>query len=255
MASELSALLPDGLPPGRLIGATADAPLYWLSDDPVDAELYRRLVADHPRTGLWPVLAEFLEYDAKRPWDDPSELTPGPVTAIDAQSPAEVLQSFWSELLPDDEDLEEYTESLEPFGLTSPGLAGPGASAGSPDEFACWLAADEPPARLLLAKANRSADLPAVVGWNGPLNHSNDIAPLLTTLRSWEDRFGVRVVKLGFDTLDLSVAAPPTSEEHALHVAAEHWAFCPDTIELSPGALREYAADIQNANSWSFWWD
>ncbi len=255
MASDPSALLPANLPPGRLIGLPDGAPLYWLSDDPVDAQLYRRLVADHTRTGLWPVLAEFLEYDEKRPWLDPSELTPEPVPAIDAHPAAEVLQSFWSELLPDDEALEEYAESLEPFGATCPGLAAPGTLAGSPAEFASWLAADEPPARLLLAKANRSADLPAVVGWNGPLNHSNDIAPLLSTLRGWEDRFGVRVVKLGFDTLDLSVAAPPTSEEHALHVAAEHWAFCPDNIDQGAGSLREYAAAIQDANSWSFWWD
>ncbi|ONI78410.1 hypothetical protein BWI15_00590 [Kribbella sp. ALI-6-A] len=258
MTTDLSALLPDDLPPGHLVGLTDDAPLYWLGDEPVDIQLYRRLVADHARTGLWPVIAEGLEYDVRRPWIDPGELTPEPVDAIDVHEPELVLRSLWSEMLGDEEDLEEYGDSLAPFGAVCPGLADAGTPVGSPEELATWLAGDGEPApasRLLLAKAARSADLPAVVGWNGPLNHSNDVAPLLATVRSWEDRFGVRVVKLGFDTLELSVAAPPTTKEHALHVAAEHWAFCPDNVDQGAGTLAEYAASIRGVNNWSFWWD
>jgi hypothetical protein len=84
------------------------------------------------------------------------------------------------------------------------------------------------------------------------MNHSNQVAPLLAMLRSWEDRFGARLVRLGFDTLDVSVAAPPTTEEHALHVAAEHWVFCPDNVDQGPGSLQEYAASIRGRNTWSF---
>jgi hypothetical protein len=74
-------------------------------------------------------------------------------------------------------------------------------------------------------------------------------------LRGWEDRFGVRVVAMGFNTLDLSVAAPPVTSRHSLHVAAEHWAFCPDSIFQGPGTLVDYAAEIRGKTSWSFWWD
>jgi hypothetical protein len=131
-------------------------------------------------------------------------------------------------------------------------------------ELSDSLPADLPPgrrleygadSRLLLAPVKRGADLPAVVGWSGPINHSNQVAPLLALVRSWEDRFGVRVVRLGFDTLDVSVAAPPMTAEHALHVAAEHLAFCPDNVEQGPGSLRAYAETIRGCNNWSFWWD
>ncbi|WP_436319065.1 DUF4253 domain-containing protein [Streptomyces virginiae] len=49
-------------------------------------------------------------------------------------------------------------------------------------------------------------------------------------LRDWEHRFGARVVAVGFDTLHLSVAAPPMSGQDALLVAAEHFALSPDNI-------------------------
>ena len=75
--------------------------------------------------------------------------------------------------------------------------------------------------RLLLAPAARGAAVLAVAGWTGPINHTNQVAPLVTILRSWEDRFGVRLVGLGFDTLELSVAAPPTTPGHAVQVAAD----------------------------------
>jgi hypothetical protein len=54
-----------------------------------------------------------------------------------------------------------------------------------------------PPAR---STHNRSADTLAVTGWIGPANHAQT-APLAAVVRSWEDRFGVRVTRVGFDTL------------------------------------------------------
>jgi Domain of unknown function (DUF4253) len=86
-----------------------------------------------------------------------------------------------------------------------------------------------------------------VTGWIGPANHAQT-APLAAVVRSWEDRFGVRVTRVGFDTLDLSVAAPPQRTEHALHVAAEHFAFCPDNLQqASPGqdTLGGYAEQMR----------
>ena len=56
------------------------------------------------------------------------------------------------------------------------------------------------------------------------------MARLCAVLRSWEDRFGIRVVALGFDQLLVSVATPPTTLAEARALAAEHFAFCPDNI-------------------------
>jgi hypothetical protein len=76
-------------------------------------------------------------------------------------------------------------------------------------------------------------------------------------LRSWEDRFGIRVVALGFDTLLVSVAAPPTTLAEAEALAAEHFAFCPDNIWQSDNPSRTAYAErrLLNQPAWYFWWD
>lgn len=80
---------------------------------------------------------------------------------------------------------------------------------------------------------------------------------MCAVLRSWEDRFGIRVVALMFDQLVVSVAAPPHTQTEAEAVAAEHLAFCPDNLTQGPHtALREYATHaVLGQHSWSFWWD
>jgi Domain of unknown function (DUF4253) len=120
--------------------------------------------------------------------------------------------------------------------------------------------ADDPEARLGLVAADRGADVLAVIGWHGPGAYIQETARLAAVVRTWEDRFGARVVGIGFDTLYLSVAAPPVTFEHALQVAAEHFAFSTDTIlagliGFKPHPLAAYAEQLLNERSWSFWWD
>jgi hypothetical protein len=82
----------------------------------------------------------------------------------------------------------------------------------------------------------------ANMGWAGPVNYDNDTAKFSAVLRSWEDRFGVRVVAANSNTLIVSVAAPPGDLDAALHLAAEHFAFCPDNLWQShPHTIGDYA--------------
>ncbi|HXV92182.1 MAG TPA: DUF4253 domain-containing protein, partial [Pseudonocardia sp.] len=151
----------------------------------------------------------------------------------------------------------EDAATTAPFGRRWPGLAAAGDAAGPADDFADEYAeflADRR-TRLGLVAAGRSADALAACGWTGPTNHVGDTGEISAVVRSWEDRFGVRVVGVGFDTLYLSVAAPPTSPEHAVQVAAEHVAFCPDLVWQGAGTLTAYAEEIRGMNCWSFWWD
>ncbi|MFI7064654.1 DUF4253 domain-containing protein [Kribbella sp. NPDC050124] len=254
MPVDLSASLPGDLPPGRLVRVADGPELFWLSDASPDLDLYRRLLAAHPGSGLWPVIT------AADPWID--GLVPESVADADALDLLTVMRGFWADVLPVEGEEELFGEDgladFEPFGREFPGLAAAGTPMAEPQQVADWFAGEldlGAAPRLMLAPAARGADVPAVVGWTGPTNHTNQVAPLVTILRSWEDRFGVRLVGLGFDTLELSVAAPPTTPEHAVQVAAEHLMFCPDNVEQGPGSLREYAAAILGVNSWSFWWD
>lgn len=172
-----------------------------------------------------------------------------------------VLREFWSAVVPDPEEGEEGEELIAPFGRDWPGLARP-EDGPDPDAVACGLAdaliasGFLPSPRLALVPAGRGADVPTAMGWCGPTNHENDTALISAVLRSWEDRFGARVVALGFDELHVSVAAPPRTLARALPVAAEHFAFSPDNIWQGSGSIRAYADEaVTGSNHWGFWWD
>jgi hypothetical protein len=110
--------------------------------------------------------------------------------------------------------------------------------------------------RLGLVPVGRGADVPAAIGWSGAINHLPDAGVLSAVLRSWEDRFGARLLALETDRLHLSVAAPPRTTAEALAVAAEHFALCPDTVWQGYGTLRGYAEEgLLGTPHWTFWWD
>ena len=106
---------------------------------------------------------------------------------------------------------------------------------------------------LGLVPVARAGDVPAAVGWAGAERW--DAATVSAVLRSWEDRFGAVLVRMGRATLELSVAAPPWERSECLAIAAEHYAFCDDTYRGNPGTLRDYANLLRGATRWSFWWD
>ncbi|TDB87813.1 DUF4253 domain-containing protein [Actinomadura sp. KC216] len=225
-------------------------PAFWLSDEPVRGELWGRLRAEHARSGLWPLLMD----ESDQPWAS-GQIAPEPVAEIGDYVPQAFMSEVWSDWseLAADEDLDD----LAPFGRHCPGPAAPGVPVDDPDAMADRYA------RVLagrglslgLVAVDRGADTLTAVGWQGALNHNEWTAPLSAVLRGWEDRFGARVVGLGFNTLELSVAAPPITTRHAVQVAAEHWTFCPDILFQGPGTLAGYAEEIRGKTNWSFWWD
>lgn len=255
--------LPVPLPKGSLVQPNPNflersvdiRPAYWLSDGPVDDELWPRLRAAHRVSGLWPVLLD----DSMQSWSL-GQIAPEPAGQIDHYNVAAFMREVWADHLsaaPPGAQPGDVAAELAPFGDRSPGPAPPGTLVEHPDHLADQLARELNTGKspLALAPAARGADVLTVMGWQGAINHNQWIAPLSAVVRTWEDRFGARVVRVGFNTLDLSVAAPPRTAGHALHVAAEHWAFCPDIIYQGPGTLAGYAERIRGARRWSFWWD
>ncbi|MFI8498164.1 DUF4253 domain-containing protein [Streptomyces sp. NPDC085524] len=255
-----------GLPPGSVVSRPVRRrlrrarmePLLWLSDRPVDAP-----------ASAYPAPAGFqavLLHD--RPhleeWWNTDALDPARASDPDGHHAEPVLREFWSAVIPEPEEGEEREneELITPFGPAWPGLAAAGTPVRDPETAAAELAAScmregwfgRP--RLALVPARRGADVPAALGWGGPLNHESDTARISAVLRSWEDRFGARILALGFDRLDLHVAAPPRTTAEALPVAAEHFAFCPDNVWQGSGTVRDYAEEALTGNDhWSFWWD
>lgn len=194
---------------------------FWCSEEPSEETfaLASELAREFPETGLWPLL-----------WDSPHE-NPGdywsgggdvdPVDEIDA---ATVLADSWQRHPP-------RPEWVEPLGVEFPGVAGPTVSAdGAFDPFAAIrrhraafpdaIAGTLQP-RLLLVSCNRPADAIAAMGY---VPGEIAVEQAATVLRSWEERFGA-VTTSFFGTVELAVAAPPRSFDHALRVGAEHYAF------------------------------
>jgi hypothetical protein len=244
---------PVPLPPGRDIPAAdgGQETMLWCSDGPPSAELIRQLRAAHPVSGLWPMLVENDPLD-----DDPLDLSPELSSSPDAHDAALVLAGFWHSHTRDGP-----SSTTSPYGQRWPRTAPAGVPLEDPDHCADALTRDllrDDPwhLRLGLVPAPRGADALSVMGWTGPLNYDNDTARFSAVLRSWEDRFGVRVVQIDRSSLTVSVAAPPADLDAALHLAAEHFAFCPDNLwQGHPHTIGEYAPLLLGARSWWFWWD
>ncbi|MFC9942540.1 DUF4253 domain-containing protein [Streptomyces pratensis] len=238
------------LPAGTLVDTTGDGPwhepLLWYADEPAQPGDWSRLRATGRPLGLLPVLIDRgLRDKGPQDW----ELQPAFTTYPGDHDAEEVLSEAWDAYASDEPDDSAPWPGPAPVPAAS--------TAGTPDELAAevadMLAGTVRPA---LVPARRSADIPAAIGWSGPLNHENDVARLCAVLRSWEDRFDIRVVALGFDTLKVSVGRPPTTEAEACALASEHFAFCPDNVDRRPHGLRAYADEhLLGQEVWTFWWD
>jgi hypothetical protein len=266
--------LPAGLPPGQLVTPNlgfgrqwTGGPVYWVSQQPLaDApQQWARLQALQDRTGLRPLLlggsddqlepcdrSEIDALDAEtilvREWNN--FVTLREQAAGDTAWKDEVPESVW---IPDDPG--------PPF-ATWPGLAPPGTRGRDPEAVAREVVARRLLPRMYsfdqvhlgLVPATRSADVPALLGDLAATNYLR-VADLSAVLRSWEDRFGARVVALT-DGLYLSVAAPPLAWEHAEHLALEHLLICPDNLTNQPvWTFPSYVDRIHATDLWKFWWD
>ncbi|MFQ1003901.1 DUF4253 domain-containing protein [Modestobacter sp. SSW1-42] len=249
------------LPPGR----PASSPSLWLTDDvvPDAVRAWRRLVDQYPSTGLWPLLLTPLSGEVARPWDS-GELYPVDLATVDAVDVEGLLGERWTDSVvpiggPTVHPAIE--RALAPFGAEFPGRAPSLPSTAEPAVVAAASVA-APNTRIGLVRCPRPADAVAAIGWCGAINRlqSEEVSAVL---RSWEDRFGVVVAGLAFATVTLLVPNPPRDESHALSLAAEIAAFCPDALwQGSDGAwlgsddtLTGLAHMLLHRPVWRLWWD
>jgi hypothetical protein len=262
-ADDLSGL---ALPAGEVVTDLAGAPWFWLSATAPEAGLVERLRAAHRRTGLWPVLV------GDDPFGTADDLHPclsghlgGPTDGMPAVADLDGwIVAEWTEIIADNEDDEDWepeerVSALAPAGALWPGPAPAGVPIAEPSAVADaaimnmldnnWLG--EPRLALVLCRSSSEALLR--LGWTP--SEVSDIAPFAAMVHCWEDRFGARVVALKPSTLYVSVAAPPMTMEHALHVAAEHLVFCPDAVFQCSESFQDHAESLVGATHWGFWWD
>jgi Domain of unknown function (DUF4253) len=247
------------LPGGRQLTADygSGEPVAWatIQEVPDPGLVWSALSEAHPETGLVPFILAGLDGDTSRPWDEGEFEDPSDTTELDHLDAATALEAMWTTSLedPDQEDAEAQAERA-PFTRRFPGLAPPEHTPLTPGQLRGVLAA-LPPARIGLIAAARPADILPQLGWDGAANWHDTPVPIAAVLRSWEHRFGARLLQVGFDEIKLLVERPPHSLDTAQRLAAEHYAFCDESGGQGLHDIPRISASILNAPTWVFWWD
>ncbi len=250
------------LGPGRPVDAVRPCltssgprrPRLWVSDAPVpDAALvWRRLVDRFPQTGLWPLVLHSLAGDDSRPWDA-GELEPASGADVDTLDPARLLAEGWADALVLIGQNPRVAH-LDPFGARFPGLAD-ALPRSAPSSVSLTALPPGGAARIGLVRCRRPADAVALAGWLGAINVTGP-AEISAVLRSWEERFGVVLAGLGFDTMTLLVPHPPVDEQQGLLIAAEIAAFCPDALwQGHATTIAGLARLLVDVPVWHLWFD
>jgi len=242
---------------GRQLRAASGVPVVWVSDKAITSAgiIWTDVAERSAAPGLQPFLLSGLDGGTARPWDTGEQGSePEDTAAIDRMDAAEVLEGWWwavsEDELAEDEDLRE---TLAPFGGRFPGLAPAIQEEPDPEQMRRAVMQYTRPARIGLVPAARPADILPRLGWAGACNNRT-VSELAVVLRSWEDRFGARLLEVGFDDIRLLVSRPPQTLEAAQPIAAEHFAFA-DEAHKGPQHVGEIARALVNNPFWDFWWD
>ena len=243
-----------------------DEPVAWVADDLTSdsGRTWRLLSEMAAETGLQPILCVPPDRHPEKWHPDDYFAMPCDIAEIDQLNSEDILAREWEGRAVEDGDLGDEVqqwdpaESYAPFSRQFPGLAPP---AEQPLTVADTLRALDtlPPARVCLVAVRRAADIPCAVGWE-VTDAWESMLPVSAVLRSWEDRFGARLVVMGPSAeIRLLVERPPRTPAAAQAVAAELWAFC-DAMADEGGrftltTVAGITAHIPNAPTWEFWWD
>ena len=232
---------------------------------PESGRVWAALSELHPQTGLVPIQLDGLSGDTSRPWDDGDFIEPEDPGQADGLDVGAVLEIEWRCWVPPTSwDDAECRAERAPFTLDFPGLAAPERTRLTPAERQQALDVLLPRIRLAhratsvarigLVGAERPADVLAVIGWGGLADRRESLLPLTAVLRSWEDRFGARLIDVGYADLRLLVERPPHTLAAAQRIAAEHVVLADDCIEGCRD-IPNVAARLVHAPIWTFWWD
>ena len=257
------------LPAGRKIRSNngQGEPVAWATTGtmPDAGRVWAALSEAHAQSGLVPLLLSGIGGDPGRPWDTQEFRDPDDLTELDHLDAAELLREDWRQQTTEYDDYDEeddgyddeyfvksIAEDVVPFSRRQfPGLAQAEEhqfDAGQFDRVLGGLG----PARIGLVPAGRPADALPALGWNQAFVTA---VPYAAVLRSWEDRFGARLLRVGFGEISVLAQRPPRTLESAQHLAAEQWAFCKEFGGNGLHNVRGIAESLMSSPIWTFWWD
>ncbi len=234
------------IPAGAAVASTGASPTLWIStaEVPEVGQLVLKLIGVYSRTGLWPVVIDTTEPGLDHDFD-PSQASSADV------DPKVAFGQWWQENMGTGPGGDLDTFASADLGTTFPGLQNP------PDKPIDALDGELVKLRgkLGLVSVTRPADIALATGWLGPTNYL-DPGQVTVALRSWEDRYAVEPIELGFDFLVMAMANPPMNAISVLDLTAEQMAVCPDQIEQGNfDTPVEYANSLTGSPRLDCWWD
>jgi hypothetical protein len=243
------------LPAGQRVFDVGGGPVAWITSQPVTdtPRAWAMLTDAHDQTGLLPVLL------MPAPGLCPEDELGGPcgVTGLDDLDAASVLAARWDGRMPSgdqEEEIGHWQAGLQvPFPRRFPGLAARQEQELSSAERGKAIGSLQA-AYLGLVPAARPADILPLIGWLGS-DRFDSALPMAAVLRSWEDRFGARLVEAGHDEIRLLVDKPPRTPGHARAIAAEHYAFADECGGRGLSTVPAIADNLIGSPFWTFWWD
>lgn len=219
-----------------LFGTVGDVPVWaWSEPDGRSAlRRWQRLTAEAPATGLWPFLVPD-ERLAEELGEYPEDDSVAKAHALDGR--ALLREQIDAELRTWPDSPLHQPVTLPPTSAIGPGHIGDGSRCGR---------------TVALVRASAAWEIPAVLSWvasdsDGPPSHHSAV------LRHFAAAYGVTLLSLGGDYMDLLVDRPPTTAPDVLEAGRELYAYCPDV--LVSGELPEVIAGQVAARSWNLWWD
>lgn len=108
---------------------------------------------------------------------------------------------------------------------------------------------------ILIIPAAKDWEVPAYLNWGG-WNACPPPEVHVAMLKSWDDKYGVELVAITPDTIELRRReVTPMSREEAIALAQTQYLYCNDIVDQGVGSVAALAATVQVSRWWFFWWD
>ncbi|MFN4096922.1 MAG: DUF4253 domain-containing protein, partial [Sphingomonas sp.] len=211
----------------------------------------------------WPVVIggdEALDRIAEQFSLDDSSVFPQPTSAPAPRSPQAILSAASGVKLPGALETlwrEEYGGDADDEAMPAIGKwPAPTAALDPGFTIARDIMTGKPLARvhILVLPTRDSAEVPAYLRWGGwnacPMPEIH-----VAVLRDWNRRYGVELVGIDGDTINLRATRRPASRDEALALAREQFFYCPDIVYQGTDTLAPLAAGLMASDWWFFWWD
>ncbi|MEE1312284.1 MAG: DUF4253 domain-containing protein [Lachnospiraceae bacterium] len=93
-----------------------------------------------------------------------------------------------------------------------------------------------------------------------PMGGWNECPPteyMMAVMKDWSETYGAVPVVITQDIIECTILKRPETEEEAVAIGEEQYAFCPDIVEQCCGdaTIGQLADTLLKSDIWFFWWD